>query len=131
MWALSSRRGQLEAYQAAGVDAMEWHRLKTVVDPIGRKKMPSDSVPRKMISLLLELIRSEELPYFLHISAWQTVLMSCIYDRNTLAAELVNTVPISDLLTYTPCFAVLQCHYLNFQTSDHLFAKTRSGQNVG
>ena len=51
---------------------------------LSQKKMPSDDVPRQMLTLLVELIRSGELPELLIGGAWKAA-ESCLMGRPGLA----------------------------------------------
>ena len=53
------------------------------VDPIGTKKLPSDDVPRQMLPLLVELLRSAELPELAIGGAWWAIFY-CLTGRPSL-----------------------------------------------
>jgi len=53
------------------------------VDPIGTKKLPSDDVPRQMLPLLVELLRSAELPELAIGGAWFAIFY-CLTGRPSL-----------------------------------------------
>ena len=50
------------------------------VDPIGTKQLPSDDVPRQLLPLLVELLRSAELPELAIGGAW-FVIFGCLTGR--------------------------------------------------
>ena len=53
------------------------------VDPIGTKKLPSDDVPRQLLPLLIELLRSAELPELAIGGAWFAIYC-CLFGRPSL-----------------------------------------------
>ena len=53
------------------------------VDPLGTKKLPSDDVPRQMLPLLVELLRSAELPELAIGGAWFAIIC-CLTGRPSL-----------------------------------------------
>ena len=70
----SAARGFDAAWGAAGLTAMEWMMLMLSAEPIGsKKKLPEDEVPAQMLTLLLELLKSNELPELAIGGAWNAV----------------------------------------------------------
>ena len=66
-----------EPLRAAGFTALEFIRLWMGADPIvSKKKQPEDDVPTKMLTLLLELLKANELPELAIGGAWTGVLNS-------------------------------------------------------
>jgi hypothetical protein len=78
-------RGYSEACRAAGyTTAGEWIGLLMGEEPIiSKKKLPEDDVPTKMLTLLLELLKANELPELAIGGAWEGV-MYCLVGRPSL-----------------------------------------------
>ena len=79
-------RGTTEAFRAAGLTALEFMRLymSAAGEPIAsKKKQPEDDVPTKMATLLLELLKANELPELAIGGAW-TGVYYCLTGRPSL-----------------------------------------------
>jgi hypothetical protein len=60
---INAARGTTEAFRAAGLTTLEFLGLFMSAEPIvSKKKLPEDDVPTKMLTLLLELLKVNELP---------------------------------------------------------------------
>jgi hypothetical protein len=77
-------RGLGSFARAAGLSAKEfvgsWYTLQPIMS---QKRMPSDDVPRQMLTLSLELLRSNELPDLAIGGAW-TCVHHCLIGRPSL-----------------------------------------------
>jgi hypothetical protein len=81
---MSAARGYTEAWGAAGFTGREFLGLLMSAEPIvSKKKLPEDDVPTKMVTLLLELLKSNELPELAIGGAWTGVL-SCVTGRPSI-----------------------------------------------
>jgi hypothetical protein len=68
-------RGATESWRAAGLTAPEFMGLWMSIEPIVSKtKLPDDDVPTKMLTLLLELLKANELPELAIGGAWNGIL---------------------------------------------------------
>ena len=77
-------RGATAPWAAAGLTAMQFLGLWMGVEPIiSKKKMPEDDTPMKMMTLLLDLIKSNELPELAIGGAWATI-HCCLTGRPSL-----------------------------------------------
>eukprot|EP01043_Picozoa_sp_COSAG02_P056470 COSAG02_NODE_6699_length_3414_cov_8.770437_2_plen_278_part_00 len=90
---LSSRHELTPSFLAAGFSSfMDYFSMFVKNDPmVSRQKMPGDAVPRRMAALLLELIQSGELPPLLQATSWMVLHKCCLFNRQTIAAELVDS----------------------------------------
>jgi hypothetical protein len=89
LFVYSGRRGYTASMAAAGFGFGDFVRVWAGTDPmVSRKKMPTDAVPRKMISLLVDLLRTGELPGLARSSAWHMLAAECCTGRQHLLAEL-------------------------------------------
>eukprot|EP01046_Picozoa_sp_COSAG06_P023741 COSAG06_NODE_1898_length_8112_cov_11.078747_7_plen_384_part_00 len=74
-------RGITTPCAAAGCTTLEWLGLFMSAEPIlSKKKLPEDDVPTKMLTLLLELLKANELPELAIGGAWCGILC-CIIGR--------------------------------------------------
>ena len=83
---VTSVRGCAAPWAAAGLTAIEWLGLwmSEHGEPIiSKKKMPKDDVPIRMMTLLLELLKSNELPELAIGGAWYAVKF-CLTGRPSL-----------------------------------------------
>jgi hypothetical protein len=80
-YAISMVRGGTKIWGAAGLTAQEYFSLWASADVteriVARKKQPEDGVPAKMLTLLLEHLKTNELPELAIGGAWGGV-MYCI-----------------------------------------------------
>jgi hypothetical protein len=77
-------RGYTEPWGAAGFTAREFIGLFLSAEPIvSKKKQPEDDVPTKMLTLLLELLKANELPELAIGGAWAGV-DNCLTGRPSL-----------------------------------------------
>ena len=92
VFVLSFRRGYATPVAAASFSTyVDFIGTFMSSDPmVSRKKMPSDAVPTRMASLLLELIQSDELPQILHASAWHALNAYCALNRPAVSAHLLQ-----------------------------------------
>jgi hypothetical protein len=68
-------RGATESWRAAGLTAPEFMGLWMSAEPIVSKtKLPEDDVPGKMLTLLLKLLKANELPELAIGGAWNGIL---------------------------------------------------------
>jgi hypothetical protein len=81
---ISAARGYTEAWGAAGLTTMEFIGLWLSAEPIAsKKKQPEDDVPTKMATLLLELLKANELPELAIGGAW-TGIVYCLIGRPSI-----------------------------------------------
>eukprot|EP01046_Picozoa_sp_COSAG06_P009431 COSAG06_NODE_493_length_15060_cov_50.594546_14_plen_563_part_00 len=81
---INAARGCTEPYRAAGLTVLEFLGLWMSAEPIAsKKKLPKDDVPTKMVTLLLELLRSNELPE-LAIGGAVTGVFYCLTGRPSI-----------------------------------------------
>jgi|EP01046_Picozoa_sp_COSAG06_P039352 hypothetical protein len=60
---IMATRGYTKPWSATGCPTVEWIGLYMSAEPIAsKKKQPEDDVPTKLVTLLLELLKSNELP---------------------------------------------------------------------
>jgi hypothetical protein len=80
-----SARGYTKPWRAAtGLTAPEFMGQMMIAEPIAsKKKHPEDDVPTKMMTLLLELLKENELPELAVAGAW-TRVMYCLIGRPSL-----------------------------------------------
>jgi hypothetical protein len=77
-------RGATKPWAAAGLTPLEIFGLFMTCDPIvSKKKLPEDDVPAKMLTLLIELLKANELPELVIGGAWDGVYR-CILGRPSL-----------------------------------------------
>ena len=77
-------RGATAPWAAAGLTAMEYLGLFMSAEPIvSKKKTPKDDVPMKMMTLSLDLLKSNELPQLVIGGAWITIHY-CLIGRLSL-----------------------------------------------
>jgi hypothetical protein len=87
-----SARGFAAPWHAAGLTERGFIKLWMGLEPIVSKKlMPSDDVPRKMLTLLLDLIQSNELSADLAIGGAWTGVKYCCNARPGLVATAVES----------------------------------------
>jgi hypothetical protein len=80
----SYARGFTKPLTAAGLTPLEFFGLFMTCDPItSKKKQPEDDVPTKMLKLLLELLKANELPELAIGGAWLGIV-SCLTGRPSL-----------------------------------------------
>jgi hypothetical protein len=80
----SGARGYNKPLAAAGLTELEWFGLWMSIEPIvSKKKQPEDDVPTKMLTLLMELLKANELPELAIAGAWFGVFM-CVCGRPSL-----------------------------------------------
>jgi hypothetical protein len=83
-------RGHTKGYHAAGVTAREAFGLWLSAEPIiSKKKQPEDDVPTKMVTLLLELLKANELPELAIGGAW-AVVHYCLVGRPSLGPVVLE-----------------------------------------
>jgi hypothetical protein len=81
---ISAARGFTEPWHAVGTTALEWVGVWLSAEPIAsKKKLPEDDAPTKMLTLLLELLKANELPELAIGGAW-TGLMWCLVGRPSI-----------------------------------------------
>jgi hypothetical protein len=81
---ITATRGYTKPWGAAGLTAREFFGLWMSAEPIvSKKKLPEDDVPTKMATLLLELLKENELPELAIGGAW-TGVMCCIIGRPSI-----------------------------------------------
>jgi hypothetical protein len=79
-----SARGCTEPFRAVGFTGQEFFGLYMSAEPIiSKKKQPDDGVPTKMVTLLLELLKANELPELAIGGAWSGVAC-CIMGRPSI-----------------------------------------------
>jgi hypothetical protein len=87
LWAFEGpcyARGLTKPLAAAGLAALEYLGLWMSADPIvSKKKQPEDDVPTKMLTLLMELLKANELPELAIGGAWKGFFF-CITGRPSL-----------------------------------------------
>ena len=82
--AITAARGYTKPWSAARLTVLEFFRLWMSAEPIvSKKKQPEDDVPTKMLTLLLELLKANELPELAIGGAW-TSIMYCLVGRPSL-----------------------------------------------
>eukprot|EP01046_Picozoa_sp_COSAG06_P006602 COSAG06_NODE_312_length_17767_cov_17.644895_5_plen_374_part_00 len=80
----SSAKSLTKLWDAAGLTVLELIGLFMTSDPIvSKKKQPEDDVPTKMLTLLLELLKANELPELAIGGAWQG-FNHCVTGRPSL-----------------------------------------------
>jgi hypothetical protein len=68
---ITGARGYTKPCSAAGFTTAEFMRVLMSAEPmISKKKQPEDDVPTKMVTLLLELLKANELPELAISGAW-------------------------------------------------------------
>ena len=88
--AYSSARGWTAPWKAAGFTAKEFLKAWMSFDPVVSKKlMPTDDVPRQLLTLLLDLIPSNELPDLAVGGAWSGIRL-CLEGRPSLGPTAVK-----------------------------------------
>jgi hypothetical protein len=81
---ISAARGYTKPWHAAGFTPREFLGLWMGVEPIvSKKKQPEDDVPTKMVTLLLELLKANELPELAVGGAW-TCVAYCLTGRPSI-----------------------------------------------
>ena len=81
---ITPARGYTKPWHAAGFTTMEFLGLWMGVEPIiSKKKQPEDDVPTKMVTLLLELLKANELPELAIGGAW-TGIVYCLTGRPSI-----------------------------------------------
>jgi hypothetical protein len=77
-------RGATKAWGAGGFTPLEWVGLWMGAEPIvSKKKQPEDDVPTKMLTLLMELLKTNELPELAIGGAWSGMNW-CLVGRPSL-----------------------------------------------
>ena len=77
-------RGITAPCAAAGCTTLEWLGLWMSIEPIiSKTKLPEDDVPAKMLTLLLELLKANELAELAIGGAWSGI-MNCLMGRPSL-----------------------------------------------
>jgi hypothetical protein len=77
-------RGITAPCAAAGCTTLEWLGLWMSIEPIiSKTKLPEDDVPAKMLTLLLELLKANELAELAIGGAWSGI-MNCLMGRSSL-----------------------------------------------
>jgi hypothetical protein len=77
----SFARGMTKPVAAAGLTGLEYFELWMSAEAIvSKKKQPEDDVPTKMLTLLIELLKANELPELAIAGAWFGVI-NCITGR--------------------------------------------------
>jgi hypothetical protein len=72
-------RGATESWRATGLTALEFLGLWMSTEPIvSKKKLPDDDVPTKLLTLLLELLKANELPELAIGGAWTGIIYSLV-----------------------------------------------------
>jgi hypothetical protein len=82
---VSFARGCTSPFAAAGLTVMQWFGLFMTEPIVSKKKMPEDDVPMKMMTLLLELLKSNELPELAIGGAWNAIHY-CLTARLSVAS---------------------------------------------
>eukprot|EP01046_Picozoa_sp_COSAG06_P050418 COSAG06_NODE_7981_length_2312_cov_5.610120_2_plen_413_part_00 len=77
-------RGFTEPFRAAGITTPEFVGLWMGAEPlVSKKKLPEDDVPTKMLTLLVELLKANELPELAIGGAW-TEVVCCVTGRPSM-----------------------------------------------
>jgi hypothetical protein len=88
--ASSLARGTTKAWAVVGITVAEWVGLWLSVEPIvSKKRQPEDDVPTKMATLLLELLKANELPELAIGGAWNGILY-CLAGRPSLGPVVLE-----------------------------------------
>jgi hypothetical protein len=87
---INCARGYSEPWHAVGLTAREFVGLWMSAEPIAsKKKLPEDDVPTKMVTLLLELLKVNELPELAIGGAWSGVTY-CVTGRPSLGPVVLE-----------------------------------------
>ena len=88
--ASSLARGTTKAWAVVGITVAEWVGLWLSVEPIvSKKRQPEDDVPTKMATLLLELLKANELPELAIGGAW-TGIVYCLVGRPSIGPVVLK-----------------------------------------
>jgi hypothetical protein len=81
---IMTARGYTKSWSAAGMTTLEFVGLWLGAEPIiSKKKQPEDDVPTKMVTLLIELLKANELPELAIGGAWSGVVY-CLTGRPSI-----------------------------------------------
>jgi hypothetical protein len=84
-------RGWTQSFAAAGVTVPEWFKFFIGNDPlVSQQKQPSDAAPRRMLSLLLELLKANELPDELAVGGAWWAAATCLFGRPAVAVTALD-----------------------------------------